>query len=169
MTVEPQPAVVIPGIIVDFLERATGALAGTRDADLVPHVHRVGGWRVSDDRRSMTCVMAEQLTRHLRSDLEDNGRVTVTIEEIGPHETYQFKGLCLEIRAPDEEERHAFERTRDRFAKVVALLFGIDEEGCRSHLAQPTVAVRFAVEEIYVQTPGPGAGRRLMPPEETRS
>lgn len=165
MNDQPAAAVTIPGILVDFLERATGAVGGTRSADLVPHVHRVGGWRIAPDRRSLTCLIAEAFTRHLRSDLEDNGRFTVTIEEIGPHETYQFKGRCLELGAPDAEDRMACERTRERFAKVIALLFGVDEESCRTRQPDPTVAVRFAVEEIYLQTPGPGAGRRLVPPE----
>jgi hypothetical protein len=159
-------AVVLPGVIVDFLDRATVALAATRDADLVPHIHRVAGWRVAPDRRGLTCLVDEEHTFHLRSDLEDNGRFAVTIEEIGPHETYQFKGRVVALSPPDEEDRLAASRMRERFTKIIALLYGINEETCVAHLRDPTVAVRFQVEEIFLQTPGPGAGRRIVPPEE---
>jgi hypothetical protein len=32
--------------------------------------------------------------------------------------------------------------------------------------SKPVVAVEFEVSEIYVQTPGPGAGARIVPPAE---
>jgi len=162
----PASAVTIPGVIIDFLDRATAALAATRGPDLVPHIHRVSGWRVAADRQTMICLMSEAHTFQLRDDVDDNGRFALTIEEIGPHETYQFKGRVLSLDSPEEEDRLACSRTRERFTKVVALLFGINEETCPYHLPPPDVAIRFAIEEIFLQTPGPGAGRRIVPPEE---
>jgi hypothetical protein len=159
-------AVAIPGVILTFLERASFALAGTRTADLVPHFHRVTGWRVGPDRRTMTVLVSEGFTEHLLDSLEDNGEIALAIEEIGPHETYQFKGRFLDSRPPDDEEdRHAFERNRERYVRVVHSMYGFPEEAVRAYFRRPAVAVRFEVREIFLQTPGPGAGRRLVPPE----
>jgi hypothetical protein len=33
------------------------------------------------------------------------------------------------------------------------------------YLATPALVVTLAVQEIFLQTPGPGAGRRMVPPE----
>jgi hypothetical protein len=157
----------IPGVLLDFLERASCAIAGTRTADLVPHLHRVSGWRVGPDRRTITCLVAEGFTTHLLDSLADNGEFTVTIEEIGPHETYQFKGRFLDARAPDDDEdRHAFERARDRYVRTVTRLFGFPEDQCLRYFRRPELAVRFEVREIFLQTPGPGAGKRLVPQED---
>ena len=38
-------------------------------------------------------------------------------------------------------------------------------EAILARIAPPAIAVRFRVDEIFVQTPGPAAGRRLFPPE----
>jgi hypothetical protein len=159
-------AVTIPGVLLDFLERASLAFAGTRTADLVPHLHRVNGWRVGPDRRTITFLVREGYSPHLLESLEDNGEIALTVEEIGPHETYQFKGRFLDAGSPDDDEdRHAFERARDRYVGAVSRLFGFPEEKVRRHFRRPEIAVRFEVREIFVQTPGPGAGKRLVPPE----
>ena len=40
------------------------------------------------------------------------------------------------------------------------------EEVLNAFIARPSLAVEFEVLEIYLQTPGPGAGSRLIPPME---
>jgi hypothetical protein len=156
----------IPGVILDFLDRATVAIAGTRDADLFPRVHRASGWRVDPDRRTMWCLFSDFFAKRVLRCVEDNRHFTLTIEEIGPHETYQFKGRYLDSRPCGEEELFLYERTRDRFARVVTALYDLPEDACRAYVLRPTLAMRFEVQEIYLQTPGPGAGRRLVPPED---
>jgi hypothetical protein len=158
--------VTIPGVILAFLEHATLALAGTRNADLVPRLHRLSGWRVEPDHQSMTVFVATAFAQGMLPSLEDNGHLAVTIEEMGPHETYQFKGRYLGSRPCTEADRVHFRRIRDRFGSVVTANLGIPVEVCRAHILEPELAVTFEVQEIYLQTPGPGAGRRLAPPEE---
>jgi len=158
--------VTVPGIIQDFLDRATVGLAGTRDRNRVPHVHRISGWRVEPDRRAMTCLVSDVFSRHLIDSLRDNGHFTVTIEEIGPHETYQVKGRYTGSRVCDPEDLAVHRQLRDRFGRVASATFGLEERFCRAFILEPAVAVTFEIDEIFVQTPGPGAGRRLVPPEE---
>jgi hypothetical protein len=150
---------------MDFLDRATVGVAGTRDKDHVPHMHRISGWMVEPDRHVMTCLVPELFSEHLMSSLEDNGHIAVTIEEIGPHETYQFKGRFLSSRPCDKEDLTLSRQLRDRFAKVVAARFGLAPPVAAAYVVEPSVAVTFEIEEIFLQTPGPGAGRRLSPPE----
>jgi hypothetical protein len=159
----------IPGVILDFLDRATVAVAGTRDAKLFPRVHRASGWRVDSDRRTMSCFFSDYFAKRVLSCVEDNGHFTLTIEEIGPHETYQFKGRYLDSSPCGQEELFTSERIRDRFTRVVSGMYGLSEEACRAYVLKPTLSVRFEVQEIYLQTPGPGAGRRLVPPPDTWS
>ena len=91
----------IPGKIVRFLERANASAAGTRDRNLVPHGHRVSGWRMGVDGRTLIVMMPEGARRHLIESLEDNGQFSVTVEEYPAHETYQFKGRYLSHRPAD--------------------------------------------------------------------
>ena len=156
----------IPGMILKFLhERGSFAVSGTRDANLESHVHCVSGWDVEPDQQNIRCSINRAYLDHLFSSLEDNGQFSLTVEQIGSHETYQFKGTYAGSTEPNDADFAAHQRMTERLAKAVSLLFGHSEEDCRAYVWQPSVVVRFTVREIFLQTPGPGAGHRVFPPE----
>ena len=158
----------IPGKIIRFLEEhANVAFAGTRDRHLVPHGHRVSGWRIAPDRRTVTALIPQHFVARLVDSLEDNGEFALTVEEFPSHETYQFKGRYLRHRTPDREDQEAVDLIRKRFVKSLRPLYpDVPERIWPAFIVKPSVAVDFEVLEIYLQTPGPGAGTRLVPPVE---
>ena len=158
----------IPGKIVRFLEQyANVAFAGTRDRALVPYGHRVSGWRVGAGGRTLTVLVPEQFTTHLVESLEDNGQLALTVEEFPSHETYQFKGRYLRHGPLQQEDVEIVDRIRERFVRSVRPIYSdVPEDLFRAFVVKPCLAVEFEVLEIYLQTPGPGAGTRLVPPAE---
>jgi hypothetical protein len=159
----------IPGKIVRFLEQyANVAFAGTRDRDLVPSGHRVCGWRVCTDQRTMTALIPEEFTPRLVESLQENGELAVTVEEFPSHETYQFKGRYVRDRGVQDEDIEIVDRIRKRFVRSVRPIFAdAPEDVLRAFVSKPALAVEFEVLEIYLQTPGPGAGTRLIPPVQS--
>jgi hypothetical protein len=161
------------------LEGATVGHVGTRDENLVPHFHRASGWIVGPDRQTITCLIAKVHTKNLIARLEDNKQFSLVVagSTTGPnasvppqpamdaHECYQFKGTYLESRPPNEADLAAFRDCRERFVKVVQPLFGFTDGGAAAFTIEPGLAVTFQVREIFTQTPGPGAGRRIVPEE----
>lgn len=160
--------ITIPGRILKFLEqRANLAFAGTRDRELVPHGHRVSGWFVGADGRSITALVAANFTVNLVDALQGNGELALTVEEFPSHETYQFKGRYLQHRDVKGEDIEAVDRIRDRFMKSVRHIYtDAPEHLLNAYIPAPAMAVDFDVREIFLQTPGPGAGTRLVPPAE---
>jgi hypothetical protein len=156
----------IPVKIAGFLERANVSHAGTRDGNLVPHGHRVSGWRVGADGQTLIVLMPEGARPHLIESLEDNGQLSVTVEDYPAHETYQFKGRYVRHRPADQADIDVVSRLRERFLQSVIRLYGEPAAGpVRAFSQRPSIAVEFTVDEIYVQTPGPGAGARVHPAE----
>ena len=154
----------IPGKIASFLEqRANVGSCGTRDKDLVPHGHRVTGWRVGPERETLECFVPEEFTEDLVESLQDNARIAVTIEEFPSHETYQFKGHYLAHRPPAADDLAIHEQSRERFVRSCRAVLGLPESVLRAFILKPHVVVSLKVEEIYLQTPGPGAGSRIVP------
>ena len=154
----------IPGKIVRFLEQyANVAFAGTRDRDLVPYGHRVCGWSVGADQRTMTAFIPEEFRPKLIESLQDNGELAVTVEEFPSHETYQFKGRYMRHRPVRHEDVEIVDRIRRRFVKSLRpLMPHAPEEACETHSSRShALAVEFEVLEVYLQTPGPGAGARI--------
>jgi hypothetical protein len=155
----------IPGRLVRFLEQhANVGMAGTRDRNLVPYGHRVSGWRVGPDGRTVTALISEQFTTRLVESLEDNGQLALTVEEYPSHETYQLKGRYLRHRPLESEDLEVIERIRRRFAKSLRSLYpDAPDYILTAFTLKPRLAIEFEVSEIFVQTPGPGAGAPLVP------
>jgi hypothetical protein len=159
---------VIPGKLVRFLEHyANVAFAGIRDGDLVPFGHRVSGWQVGADQRTMTILFPDEFVERLLESLQHNGQIAVTVEEFPSHETYQFKGRYLRHRGLQDGDAEIAERVRRRFVKSLKPNYPhAPEDVLRAFVSPPSLAVELEVLEIYLQTPGPGAGTRLIPPME---
>jgi hypothetical protein len=158
----------IPGKIVRFLEQyANFAYAGTRDRNLVPYGHRVSGWSVGSDGRTLTVLFAKLFTPRLIESLEDNGQFALTVEEFPTHETYQFKGRYLRHRPAQQDDVESVNRIRERMLKGLRRVYPyVPPEARIAAIFMPVLAVEFEVLEIYLQTPGPGAGVRLVPAQE---
>jgi hypothetical protein len=159
-------SVIIPEKIARFLEqRANVAFAGTRNRDLVPFGHRVSGWCIGADGRSLTAFIPEPAG--LVESLQENGELALTVEDFPSHETYQFKGRYVSHRPAHREDLAIVDRIRERFIKNMRAVYPVLPEGIAgAFTSKPALAVEFEVSEIYVQTPGPGAGARIVPPAE---
>jgi hypothetical protein len=160
---------VIPGKIIRFLEQhANVGFAGTRNRDLVPYGHKVCGWRVGADQRTMTAFVPDEFMPGLVESLQENGELAVTVEEFPSHETYQFKGRYLGDRPVRQDDVEVVDRIRRRFVRSLRPMYAeVPEDVLGAFVSHPSLAVEFEVLEIYLQTPGPGAGTRLIPPVES--
>jgi hypothetical protein len=159
---------VIPGKIIRFLEQdANVGFAGSRDRDLVPFGHRVSGWRLGVDHRTMTVLIPDEFLPRLVESLQDNRELAVTIEAFPSHETYQFKGHYLSHRDVDDGDFEAADRVRRRWVRSLKMLYtDAPEDVLKGFVSRPSMAVDVEILEIFLQTPGPGAGSRLVPPPE---
>ena len=158
----------IPGKLIRFLEQdANLGFAGSRDRDLVPFGHRVSGWRLGVDHRTMTVLLPDEFLPRLMESLQENRELAVTIEAFPSHETYQFKGHYLSHRAVDDGDFEAADRVRRRWVRSLKMLYtDAPEDVLKGFVSRPSLAVDVEVLEIFLQTPGPGAGTRLVPPPE---
>jgi hypothetical protein len=160
----------IPAKILRFLEQhANMAFAGIRDRNLVPCGTRVSAWTVHPDGRTMTVCLPPPLVDRVVAALEENGQVALTLEEHPTHETYQLKGRYLRRRPVGAEDLALVARLRERLARTYQrhIPDGIDMSWAMAIVVpDPDVAVDVEIHEVYLQTPGPGAGARLYPPVE---
>ena len=93
------------------------------------------------------------------------GRLRFEFEEFPSHETYQFKGRYRHHRDIEDTDVESVDRVRRRFVKSLRPMYpDAPEDVLKAFISPPALAVEFEVLEIYLQTPGPGAGTRLVPP-----
>jgi len=155
----------IPGMLIDFLDRASVGICSTRGKDLAPRIHFLAGWRVEERGEVVECLVSRGFTDRLEENLADNRRLTLTAEVIGPHETYQFKGTSEGVRPAGAADTPASEACRRRFFDAIRKYYPgqFKDEDILARVGIPAVVVRLSVSEVYIQTPGPAAGKRLFP------
>lgn len=155
----------IPGMLIDFLDRASVGIASTRSRDRVPSIHFLAGWRVEEGGDIVECLVARGFTDRLDENLADNGRLTLTAEVIGPHETYQFKGTSEGTRPVGAADAGVNEACRRRFFDALRKYYAgqFRDQDILARVGAPAIAVRLRVSEVFIQTPGPAAGKRIFP------
>jgi len=149
-----------------FLEGPVSVLVGTRDSRLVPEITRAWGPWVSEDRQRVSLCVPVATSRKTLDNVEGNGVVAVAFSLPTNYKTIQLKGRRATAAEPDATDLSAVERHRDAFAAVNEPL-GQPRERVeafgRAEIETSAVLVKiiFVPEQIFDQTPGPGAGRSL--------
>ena len=153
----------IPDRVVEVLQGPAFIQLGTRDERLRPaHVMAVGAV-VHPDRETVTFFVPASRSERALSDLRSNGRVALGVGLVS-HEAYQLKGRYLSARPTTDEEIALQDTYRTKMLEAVRraypdeiavpLVFGFRYK--------PGVAITFHVEEVFLQTPGPGAGSKMV-------
>jgi len=143
-----------------FLEGGVSTLVGTRSDDLRPAACRAMGTRVAPDRRTISVFIPEATAERSLANLRANGRVAVTFSLPRTYRSVQLKGTCVDIHPTPPEER---ERQRAYAASFVDELevVGVARTTTARVAWWPSVTIVVRVEELFDQTPGPAAGRRM--------
>ena len=152
----------IPDRVVEVIHGPAFMQVGTRDAELRPAHAFVAGAAVSEDRQSVTFFVAESLSKRLLENLQNNRRVAFGVAMVS-HEAYQLKGTYASSRSLDERELACQEAYFAKLLDAARQLF--PEDMARGMIAAipclASLAITFQVEEVFVQTPGPGAGSKM--------
>jgi len=150
----------IPQEIVDFIYSGQAGAVGSRDENMVPMLAMCWGTSIRDTEGVVITYVVQEQYEQILKNFHNNGRVTVTLVETTSYRSYQFKGQFLEARAmtPDEVD---FQR---QFRETVVAGFnsgGYPYEVADRYVGRADLAIEFKVEEIFDQTPGPGAGKAV--------
>lgn len=153
----------LPAEVASFITSGISVLVGTRDARLVPEATRAVGARVEAGGAEVTVFLAGATSARALANLRDNGRIAVCFSRALDHRSIQLKGPVLAIRAGDAADRADVERYVEALG-VMLQEVGTPRSIVRRLARWPAHAVRFRVDEVFLQTPGPGAGAPLAPP-----
>ncbi len=137
-------------------------MVGTRDPSLMPECTRAWGIEVGADRVAVTIFLSEIIGGKTIENLRDNGKVAVTCTRPTDHTTCQLKGHVLRFKAVTAADRDMSRQWHGDFTAELRAI-GVPTTLSEAWVVEPTVAVEIAVTEVFDQTPGPGAGKKMEP------
>jgi hypothetical protein len=147
--------------VVEFIHGGVAVGVATRDDDLRPEFARGWGPEVSADGRSLkVCVTAPEGSR-MRANLELNGAVAVGFSPPTIARAVQVKGVATAVGEPEAADLERVERHVRSFVAEAARIGAPAELSQRMFVRTGLVAIEFSIDEVFDQTPGPTAGRRL--------
>ena len=151
---------VIDGELKSFLESGLVVSVGTRSSDLIPNGVRGWGPRISEDGNGVELFIDRPAAASAISNLRDNGRIAVVFVKVDTNRSVQIKGRCVEVGDPQAGDWAQIERHRAAFIVAVSQ-HGFPQNLVRNLWSTQVVKVRFVIDDIFDQTPGPAAGRPL--------
>ncbi len=152
--------VVLTEELAGFLSSGIAISIATRDGDLNPNGTRAWAAVVDEDRRHVTAYLYAKTAGTILRDLEAHPRVALGFDRPSDSRACQLKGAFVGSARCRSTDRQEIDR---QFAGFLADLerIGFPRAAFTGWKTWPAIAVRFAVTDIFVQTPGPGAGERM--------
>ncbi len=151
---------VIGDEVATFLTQGVSVLVGSCDASRVPGCMRAVGLKLHDDRRHATVYLPESTSRHTVTNVAENPRIAILTSYPPDHRSLQLKGNVTRVASAAASDQAFIEEYLSTFGRVLELL-GMPHELVDRISHWPSVALEFRIEELYVQTPGPGAGAKF--------
>ena len=146
--------------VIDFLAVARSVAAGSCDAQGRPHATRCAALRIAEDRQHATLFLAEHLAQPILRNVADNPRLAIQVSHPLDHRTVQLKGQVVATAQASEADRRYIEEYVSELATVVDQI-GMPFDRVARMAHWPAAAIRMRVSEVFLQTPGPGAGTPL--------
>jgi len=134
-------------------------MVGTRDASLMPECTRAWGIHVAG-RDTVTIFLSETIAGKTITNLRENGMIAVTCTRPTDHITCQLKGRVRSIKPVTSVERDLSRQWHLDFNAELRAI-GLSSKLSEAWIVEPTVAVEITVSDVFDQTPGPGAGRKI--------
>jgi hypothetical protein len=149
---------VLTAELVEYMQSGVSLLVGSRDAALRPASARGFGVEIDAPGRAATVFLPASAADITLRNLRDNGQIALTFSRGFDHRSLQVKGSILSISETDDRQR----RLQDRYFALFSeglIFIGHRQKLLRRVRYYPSYALRFRIESMFDQTPGPGAGR----------
>lgn len=166
MTTAPDgrpPALLLGPDHAAWIGKGISAIVASRDAQRQPSLMRAVGADVGAQGERVTVYLNRLAARQVLADLEATGQIAVVFSEPSSHRTLQVKASRVDMRPAEAADAPLLQRYL-RGMEWQLHQVGITPHQVRtmlSHRLSDVVAVSFAPEQAFDQTPGRSAGARI--------
>lgn len=143
-----------------FLTGGKSLIIGTCDKDLVPECARAVALEVAPDRKHVSVYLPEVVCGRTFENLRANGSIAIGISHPPDHRSLQLKGSLRKIELATSAQLSFVQKYLHELSLSLDLV-GLPANIVERLNYEPCMRADVAVEAIFLQTPGPDAGRAL--------
>ena len=123
----------------------------------IRHIDTYGA-TVNNSKTNITCFVRSSESSAVLDILKKTSKVSYYVGMI-THEAYNFKGEFQEVIDLDSDSLNVSENYRKNLIDVLSGL-GLDTEAVKNRYNEaPDLGITFKVKKVFIQTPGPDAGK----------
>ncbi len=147
--------------VAAFISGPVMMIAATRDEAMRPHIGRGCGADFDPDAGDITLLASSTQWPEFCANARPGTPIALTVCRPDDYKSLQVKGQIVGISPATGAEKERARRYLDAMLAVMADL-GVTRLQLSTVLTDADlVAIRFWPADLFVQTPGPGAGERL--------
>ena len=147
----------IPSLTLNALSSGLGHFGVALDRNHIRHIDTYGAV-VDNSKTKITCFVRSSESVDVLNIIKKNPKISYYVGMI-THEAYNFKGEFKQVSNLDSDALDTSENYRKNLIDVLSGL-GLDPEAVRNRYGEsPDVGITFKVNKVFIQTPGPEAGK----------
>lgn len=155
-----QRHMIIPSEVIESLQGGVSLLVASCGRDGRPACTRGVALRIWPDRDHATLFLATATAQPVADQLRARPTVAFVVSRPSDYRTVQMKGTVIAVRDALDTDRPFVSECVKAFAELVDGL-GVPRQIALRVAHWPCLAIDVELGEIFVQTPGPGAGAPL--------
>ena len=147
----------VPSFTLDALSSGLGHFGVAFNQIEIRHIDTYGAI-VNNSKTDITCFVRSSESSAVLDILKKTSKVSYYVGMI-THEAYNFKGEFQEVIDLDSDSLNISENYRKNLIDVLSGL-GLDTEAVKNRYDEaPDLGIIFKVKKVFIQTPGPEAGK----------
>ncbi len=147
--------------LVTLLESGCGLIIATTGVDGTPRADRAWGVDILDPDTGRVRVLVGSTDEETLANLVERGHLAVTGTNILTLESAQLKGRVVSVEPVATDGRERVTRYCDDFFAAVAEVDDVPRHLMERLVPRELVACVVEADQVFDQTPGPGAGSLL--------
>ena len=147
----------VPSFTLNALSSGLGHFGVAFNQIEIRHIDTYGAI-VNNSKTNITCFVRSSESSAVLDILKKTSKVSYYVGMI-THEAYNFKGEFQEVIDLDSDSLNISENYRKNLIDVLSGL-GLDTEAVKNRYDEaPDLGIIFKVKKVFIQTPGPEAGK----------
>ena len=155
----------IPNVTINALEQGLGHFGVSSKNNKTVHVDTLGV-KIDNIKSTLTCFLINSECKKVLEYLNESGRISFFVGMIS-HEAYNLKGQYVSSKKLDSSDLKISKNYTNKVIDIITSVGLSKEAALEKYGKVPDLGITFKVDKVYIQTPGPEAGKEITNSEKS--
>ena len=149
----------IPNVTINALEQGLGHFGVSSNRNKTVHVDTLGV-KIDKIKSTLTCFVINSECKKVLEYLNESGRISFFVGMIS-HEAYNLKGQYVSSEKLNNSDLKISKNYTNNVIDIITSVGLSKEAALEKYGKVPDLGITFKVDKVYIQTPGPEAGKEI--------